>query len=109
MASRKIDAEKVVWLAPETLHRQALAEKLAGEDDPDRIADLLVEHQTTDGQYREYLGDEPVEGPDGTTVLAPKYGDLIVWVDDSPDNQEDNEGHFERYDGDEADYRPLKR
>ncbi len=34
----------------------------------------------------------------------PLNGDLVVWVDDAPDDPADGTGHFELYEGDEADY-----
>lgn len=111
MASNKIDASKVVWLAPETLHREQLAKALAKESDPDKVAEILAS-RPANGEFREHLGDEPVDGPDGSRMIAPKWGDLVVWVDDAPDTTEgdgSNEGHFERYKGEEADYRPTVR
>jgi hypothetical protein len=104
---RKVDQASVVWLAPETLHQEDLAERLAEVDDPaDALA--ILNERPTEGEYREYLGDELGDGPDGTTVMVPIYGDLLVWVDEAPDDEEDGTGHFVRYDGDEADYEPRR-
>jgi len=103
---RKIDAEKVVWLAPETLRREELAEKLAKANDPEKIQEILAEVQTWQGEFREHKGHDIVDGPEGTTALGAVYGDLVVWVDDTPDDRTDNTGHFERYSGDVADYTP---
>jgi hypothetical protein len=103
---RKIDAENVIWLAPETLHREELAERLAKVSDPQEIQEILAETQTWEGEYRELKGEEVVDGPDGTTVIAPVFGARVVWVDDTPDDRTDNTGHFERYTGDVAAYSP---
>lgn len=105
--ARRLDQASVVWLAPETLHQENLAERLADVDDPDEVLAILNE-RPTQGQYREYLGEELGDGPDGTTVKVPVYGDLVVWVDEAPDDKEDGEGHFERYSGDEEDYEPRR-
>lgn len=103
---RNVDAEKVAWFAPETLRQQALAEQLATETDPEKIRELLIA-APTDGQYRYVSGEEVVDGPQGTTVIAPSFGSLVQWVDDTPDDREDNTGHFELYTGDEAEYRAI--
>lgn len=103
--AKQIDPGTVVWFAPESVGQQALAERLAVASDPDEVREILNSRPTT-GQYRELLGDELVDGPEGTTVKGPVYGDLVVWVDDAPDDDEDGAGHFERYSGDEADYKP---
>lgn len=105
--SQKVDPQDVVWLAPETLAREALAEELAQTDDVDEILELLRDAPTT-GQYRELEGSEVVDGPGGTTVIAPIYGDLVVWVDEAPSDSEDGSGHFERYSGPEEEYEPRR-
>ncbi len=39
----------------------------------------------------------------------PQDGDLVVWVDDSPDDPIDASGHFERFTGSPADYTPTRK
>jgi hypothetical protein len=111
MARRRVAAEKVVWHAPETLNQTELAERLAGAETPEEALEILNTRPTV-GEFRvveEALA--PQEGPEGTTVLGPKYGDLVVWVDEAPDDKEDGSGHFETYDADKhgEEYAPVFR
>jgi hypothetical protein len=109
VASRKaVDPDKVVWLAPETLRQQELAEALAKAKTPEDALTLLQERPTR-GEYREIVGTEPVEIADGTTALAPVYGDRLVWVDDAPGEDDKGAGHYERFSGEDAEYKPTRK
>jgi hypothetical protein len=108
VASNEVDPGTVVWIAPESVVTEGFAEELADATTAEEVTDILSNRPTPVGQYREVTGEEPVAGPAGTTILAPTYGDLLVWVNDSPEDDEDPGGHFERFDGDPADYQPTR-
>ena len=86
MATKKIDASKVVWLPPELLDR-------------------------AQGEFREVQEPEIVGAVDGVHPGAsvPSYGAHVQWVDDAPDDPEDGSGHFEVYDGSPDDYTPTRK
>jgi hypothetical protein len=96
--SQKLDENTVGWHAPETLGQSELADRLAAASSPEEALEILNSRPTV-GQFR-VLEDANalVDGPDGTTVRGPKWGDLAVWVNENPDDREDNAGHFELYD-----------
>lgn len=93
-----LDADSVVWFAPETLNQTEFAEKLAAVSDPNEALEILNSRPTV-GEFRVQTEQAtPQPGPEGTTVLGPEFGDRAVWVDENPDDREDGSGHFEVYD-----------
>lgn len=106
--TKALDPNVVVYLAPETLNQAELAERLAAVDDPAEALEILNSRPTT-GEYREFLGNEIGEGPEGTTVIVPAYGELVQWVDENPDDLEDPAGHFEQFGGTIEEYKPTRR
>ena len=103
--AKQVDPANVVWHAPETIHATlpeegeriaAALEKAEGPEEMIRIA------QSSTGQFREVLGEEEVEGR-----IVPKYGDKLVWVNDTPDDPGDPAGHYEVYSGPDEDYQPV--
>lgn len=84
MPAKRIPAEQVAWVPPET-KTAVLGDAVAQPDDP------YV------GEYRIVeLGDDDQHD----------FGHLVQWIDDAPDDPTDGAGHFELYRGDKADYRP---
>jgi hypothetical protein len=103
--ARKVDPTRVVWHAPETLGQAELAEKLAAAGSAEDALNILNSRPTV-GEYR--VQEEALavqDGPDGTTVLGPVWGDRAVWVPDGDD------GSFEVYDAERHgdDYKPIFR
>jgi len=85
-----------------------MADLLASAGTPEEVREAFAGY-TPQGEYREVTGEDVVDGPQGTTVIAPKYGRLVQWVDDAPNDNEDGAGHFEIFGGDEAEYTPSRR
>jgi len=106
-----VPAEEVVWFAPETLGAIGVAERLAELSDPDQILRLLNE-RPVNGEYRRLVDTEVVDGPFGTSAIAPVFSEeRVVWVDETPWDREDGSGWFEVYTPDEhgPSYRPIYR
>ena len=104
--AKSIDPANVVWHAPETIFAtlpevaERMSEQLAAAEGVEET--LRIAHQAS-GEFREYLGEEEVEGR-----IVPKYGsDRLVWVNDSPDDAEDGSGHYEVYSGPDEEYAPV--
>lgn len=109
--ARKVDGSKVVYEAPETLNQAEFGARLAAAGTPEAALAILAERPTR-GEYRILESEaEVVEGPQGTTVLAPVQGERAVWIDDTPGDREDGAGHFEVYDPERHgdDYNPIFR
>lgn len=97
---KRLSADEItaVWTAPEQLRVTRLQQAVEDGASAQEVADLAA--QTGHGEYREYLGDEEVNGR-----VQAKLGGLLVWV--HPESAA--EGWYEVYDGDDADYVPVVR
>lgn len=111
MARRRLNAAEVGWHAPETLRQTELAARLADVTSEGDALAILNERPTV-GEFRILVNQSALqEGPGGTTVFGPEWGDRAVWVDEEPDNREDAPGHFEIYDAERhgEPYNPIFR
>lgn len=100
MAQKKrlrADEISAVWFAPEALRVERVQQAVKDGASAQEVADLAS--SGSDGEYREYLGDEIVEG-----VVTPQYGERLSWIHP----QGEDEGWFERHTGDDEDYVPVQ-
>jgi hypothetical protein len=101
MATRKRlgpDDITAVWFAPEQLRAERVQAAVDDGATAQEVADLSA--SAGNGEYREWLGEEIVEG-----VSTPQYGERLVWV--HPVSEDD--GWYEKFTGADEDYQPVIR
>lgn len=100
MAQRKrLSADDItaVWFAPEQLRAERVQAAVDGGATAQEVADLAS--QAGQGEYREYLGEEEINGK-----IHGKFGQRLEWV--HPDG--DDEGWYERVADDTESYTPVR-